>query len=611
MASSSDIGASFSNYTGNSGIGGGVIPVLQIDTRPLQQLGYYSMIYNQAKQRKEEEDAQAKIKELSAISTIDWQNAIPKEREEAIKAVNELTEYAKGYASQQPKNQAEKVSAHLDWQTKLNETKRKVGTINSRFIAYGLWNAKIDNAPTAKLKEFYTRKRDEAVNRTTINDALPVVQEYDLKKAEIPVPAIKKFDVGRVDENGNFNVDRAVAVVDMKNVKATSSAITLGMMQRQADSDGDAAEAMGAANTLLELEQSKQFTEAINQYKDTNGNVDLNAVRSKNPMLAGVIDQAEKVNSYLSSMRNQIKGGAFADKGKVLQFGMQNLDEADYQDINWKDGISPEELIQIQMLAKAPADSYDTKVDKTGIGLQLAAQDIDRAQLYETTRHNKATEGLARANFNLEDKKWQRSLVGSETQINGAMERAKRIKADLLKLADKNGVIGPDAIRRMNVEQLKYLGIEKPKLDEAGTPTGNPVLTPLTFDEKNEYAIEIVGDEVRVLKPAQGTKLSKTPSGNYRGLFDPNLSTNFRNVGVNILNEELKTAGTKELNAYTGTDIYGGVTTTTDTRTSTSSGSSSSAGVSQDAPNFTDEQLKKGAAKYKMSLSEYKKAIGL
>lgn len=579
------------SYQGNAGLGAALDSPIVLDTRPIQQLGVYSFYAHREQQERVDKETQAKIKELSTISAIDWQNAIPKEKEAALKIVETLKEKGKAFASK-PMTPAQV----LDWQFEVNKAKKEVGNINSRFITYGEWNKKIEDATTPALKSYYQTERDKAVNSTTINDPLPTLPKYDLKSPDIKAPKRVQFDVTLADDKGNFLRDRKVDIADMADVNAQATAIELGLNRRQLDANSaefknlspqeqtyrqQQAQLDEATGNLLTLQQSKDYNTVLQSYK-TEAGIDVDKIRSSNAILAGVMDSMDQYNSYVRSLKEQIKSGAFKDKtGKAYQFGMGNLKESDYQEISYLDGnISPSELLKVQILGLAEPTKYETTTTPTDNAIQLSAQQIDREQLYETTRHNKATEGLDRQKFNLEDKKWQKSLTGSDTQINGAVERAKRIKADLLKLADNKGVISPKNIRRLNVEQLKYLGIEKPQLDiQTKSPTGQPIFTPLTLDPDTEYAIEIVGDEIRVLKPEEGKKLARTKSGNYEGLFDPTLSTNFRNVGVNILNEELKSAGSKELNAYMGTDVYGGITSNTDIRTSTSSSSSSAGSV--------------------------------
>src|SRR6478752_2409094 len=91
-----NIGANFSSYTGSAPLGGGVdIGVLNIDTRPLEDLGKYTMLYNKAEYDQRQKDAEAKAKQLASITAYDLTTAIPKDREIITKGYDELIDYAR------------------------------------------------------------------------------------------------------------------------------------------------------------------------------------------------------------------------------------------------------------------------------------------------------------------------------------------------------------------------------------------------------------------------------------------------------------------------------------------------------------------------------------
>jgi stringent starvation protein B len=231
------------------------------------------------------------------------------------------------------------------------------------------------------------------------------------------------------------------------------------------------------------------------------------------------------------------------------------LKEENYKPINVDDGISPEELAAMAIFTKWQGDGYKTEVKSTDNALQ-------QQQISETARHNKATEGIDQGNLDLETDKWNATMKGGETVKNGAMEFAKRLYSDMAALADKNGVISPDQLRKLNVEQLKYLGVEVPeerssdgKIIKAGG--FKPLAT------QSEMAIQLLDGKINVYVPAEGSKkIEVTSDGKYVGVLDNTRSTTVFNVATNRLNEQLKNAGAKELNAYMPIDLgTGGVST--------------------------------------------------
>ncbi len=130
---------------------------------------------------------------------------------------------------------------------------------------------------------------------------------------------------------------------------------------------------------------------------------------------------------------------------------------------------------------------------------------------------------------------------------------------DLSKLADRNGVISPDKLRQLNVEQLKYLGVEVP--DAIDEETGKVIkggyrpldLAPTLDDKgkaKSRFALQLVNGEVKVLEDAK-----PLADGRFVGKLNNSKTTNIRNIATNRLNEELKNSGSKEVNTYLGIDV--------------------------------------------------------
>lgn len=170
--------------------------------------------------------------------------------------------------------------------------------------------------------------------------------------------------------------------------------------------------------------------------------------------------------------------------------------------------------------------------------------------------------------FDEKQDQWKANQTGGESVKNGALSRANGIFNDLKGLADSEGFISPDKLRQLNVEQLKYLGIEAPieRDPETGRVLQSGGFRPL--DLSGDNGVDAKGNAVQktnygiILSPSGDIRVMKNPhkdpnktSGYVYGEFDPTKSTNLRNVATNILNEELHKAGSKELNSYLPIDL--------------------------------------------------------
>ena len=60
-----DIGANASNYTGNAGLGGGSFGSFQLDTKPIEDLAKYTMLYNKSLFDQRQKDAEAAATEIA------------------------------------------------------------------------------------------------------------------------------------------------------------------------------------------------------------------------------------------------------------------------------------------------------------------------------------------------------------------------------------------------------------------------------------------------------------------------------------------------------------------------------------------------------------------
>lgn len=278
------------------------------------------------------------------------------------------------------------------------------------------------------------------------------------------------------------------------------------------------------------------------------------------------------VTDILESNRIYNENVDAANKLQDQQAAVGGIKPQPIRKLSIADGMTPEEYLTGKTVyGKALIEEQKKDLAHTGDETQMAVAKMSNALGW-------AKLALDKDEFKQKQQAFKASQVGSQTQINGAMERAKRIYKNLEELADVNGVITPDKIRKLNVEQLKYLGVEVPEtIDENGKTIkgGFKPLSLSTIDDKNKFAIQLKDGNIQVMGGAKPIK-----DGRYTGEFDNTKSTNLFNMATNILNEELKTAGSKELNSYWGVDVTGGNTSFTQTTGSAiSSGSNSNSAL--------------------------------
>jgi hypothetical protein len=626
LSNAAQIGSD-NSYTGNAGLGEvGGNPV-RIDTRPLMELAAYSFEYNKAAYFQKQREIEGQAKQLADMTAYDLTTAIPKDREEIQKGYNELFDYVRNNPTVLDYKNNQK--GWMEYNKKKSDFENKLSGGKSRSVLYQVRQKEIADATSPAMKAYLQKQLDEEANSTSLDTPLKHTNQFDLTPVEVTAPTMIKFDVTKV--GSMFNANRTFVLPDMTNVAAQASAKALGLLRNPIDENSTELEkqqfeAQSASGKLEPVESANNISTVLadSRYKDPkflkdDGSIDVEAVikdNSGNGLVSGVLGSIKQYNDKMDEMQAQIRSGYFQDKlGKVLSFGQDGLKESDYSKIDISDGVTPEELLKVRILGLAPAPSYTTKLDQTNAAIAQQNANTSSGQLAETIRNNKAKLALDSKEFKLNEDKWKATQVGGTTQINGAMVKAKRIYADMLKLADKNGVISPDKVRQLNAEQLKYLGVEQVETSETGVPRSIYKSLDLSTTDKDgkkvtEYAIQLVDGQIKVLKAAEKNdgKLIQKPSGSYEGMFDPSKSTNVYNVGTNILNEQLKTAGSKEFNTYS--DLEGGGVSRVEGGSTTIQGQSKDAnsnggGVSYGGKKYSMEEINDAAKQFNMTPEAY------
>lgn len=617
MAEAAIIGATASSYEGNAGLGGGSFGVGKIDTTPLEDLAKYTMLYNRAEYEQKQKDAEAAAKEIADATSYDLTTSIPKD----AKLLQEKYDKLQSFMRENPDaiNYRNK-ELWTQYKTMRNDLENDLRGAKVRDLMNKVRQKEVADQTTPELKSYLQTKLDEEIDKTDIRTPIKWSSQFDIAPVAITAAPIKKVQTTEIGKNIIGQESWELPDMDALNNRAITTATGLDNLtnfesqewfkaltpQEQAQVR-EQNKAQQASGKLEPVESATYFNQALKSLDqsyyitDAAGNktLDINKIKqSNNSILSGVTEQVDIYNRKMDEMVNAISKGYFKDQfGNQLHFGndASGLKESSYKKINLNDGLQPEELIKMRMLGITPPPERTIKITQTD-------QQLDQAKLAETIRHNKASEGIDWGQLKLAKDKWQQSMTGGETVKNGAMERAKRIYEDLRKIADKNGTISPDKIRLLNVEQLKYLGIEQ--VDQSTTGVAKSIFTPLTFTPDNEYAIQLDNGQVNVMKPKDGKRLGKTSTGGFSGDWDNTKSTNIFNIATNILNEELTKAGTKELNSYMPIDLStGGVSVNTTGATTNVSGSTTTETKTFKLPKGKPETVKQNGYTYKWNYS--------
>lgn len=591
---SANIGANFSQYQGNAGLGGLDIGVINIDTKPIEDLGRYTMIARKAAQEQQQKDIEAQAAKLADLTAYDLTTAIPKEREIIQKEYDNLYNYVKENPTVLDyKNNPQ---GWLEYNKKKNDFANILKPAKMSSILYIARQNEIAATKDPELKALMEKNLAKEVASKDIKNPLKATQQFDLSPANIPAPQIKVFDVNIVGDDENAK--REFAMVDMKDINSKAAQITLGLNSAVLDEtsadflskspeEQDALReqyiTQKAGDKLITLDQAEQYNTVLAQYKNENGELDVTAIATKNPILAGVMKSFDDYNNYVNNIREQIKAGAYKDKlGKVLQFGAGGLSEYDYQPISYTDGITPEELIKVQMLAKAKPDSYKTTIQETDNKLQ---QD----QLRQKTINDAENRAIERAKLAQTKREWETGMNASENLRNSAWKFGQDVIAKLNQVKDQASTISGKQFEKLDNEILMALGSEQPEVRDAeGKIIKEAGFYPLQVKPGN--LIRVVGDNVYVY--------------NKEGEFaaNPIASTSLANIATNRLIREMKASSGKEINLFSGVDADKAPVSITDTKTKTSSGSSSS---SSGAKQISQSDIPAKAAAAGYSVKEY------
>lgn len=392
--SSSDIGVSASNYVGNAQIGGGSFGAFEIDSRPIQQLAYYTYLYNRSEYDQKQKDVEAAAKEIADYTSYDLTSAIEKDAKILETKYDELVKYVQ--ANPDALDYRNK-KAWSEYKRKRNELENDLLGAKTRSTLKVIRDKEISDEKNEERKKLLKENLDKEISETGIRTPLQHTQKYDISVPEIPKANAVTFDVYRKGANQDFRRD--YSLLDMRSLNAMSSAFELDLAADMVDATTEAGkQKIIARGENFWLKGSEIFNASIQSAKNAEGIIDETKLKG---LSKEMVDLIKKSNQYLEIKRNEISSGAYTDKfGNSITFGTAGLREEDYQPINYQDGISPAELAKIAGIASWAGDTFKTAAIQTNdlleqqrIATTRRGQDLDFKVAWknaETARMNAA-----------------------------------------------------------------------------------------------------------------------------------------------------------------------------------------------------------------------------
>jgi hypothetical protein len=412
MATIQEIRAADS-YTGDPDLGGGNFPVVQIDTRPIEQLGAYTYSYNMVRRKERQRQLEERAKELAELTSYDLTSAIPKDREHLQQKWQDLYDYALNGLrdGKDPLDYMNNREQWLEYQKKKNELNNDLTTGKVRSTMYLVRQKEVQDNTDPDMKTMLQEELDKEANATPINTPLKYTNQFDLEPVKVTGAPHRNVEVSEIGRN--IIGTRNYSLVDMDAVVNQAVSITSGLQSLVGAKDGDEQNQQQyrfqrAAGKLEPIESANVMNEALKQLADTknpdgtfkyrreDGTINDEAVmNSGNEIVAGITEQIRIYNERMDKMVELIDKGAFKDKfGNQLHFGgINGLKRSAYQKISLDDGISPEDLLKIRILGASKPEDQKTDIKVTGLGIredQLAVDKWYKAGILDLKRKENA-----------------------------------------------------------------------------------------------------------------------------------------------------------------------------------------------------------------------------
>lgn len=368
MATAAEIGVSNSRYTGDPGLGGGTFGSVKLDTKPIEDLARYTMLYNKSEYDQRQKDAEAAAKEIADYTSYDLNTGIPKDAKLLQEKYDKLTTYMR----ENP--EALNYKNKEQW-AKYNELKNDLNNdLQGAKIRNTMWamrQKEIQDEKDPNVRALKQADLDSEIEATDIRTPIKHSQKYDDSMPEIPKPNGVSFDV--TVQLPNSNVKRDFDMLDMGKVwsNANVNALALDAVNVDPSTPDGKRKAIAKGNDFWQ-KGSATYNTVLQSAKKEDGTIDKTKLDN---ISLSLYNLAERFNQYSQTKKAEINAGTYKDKlGNAIQFDGTYLKEQDYRGVNVDDGISPEELSALAQFASWKGDGYKTTVQETDDALQAQAE---------------------------------------------------------------------------------------------------------------------------------------------------------------------------------------------------------------------------------------------
>lgn len=513
------------NYQGQASAGG--YTYAPLDTKPLEDLAKYTMLYNKAEYDQRQKNADEKIAELAKIAELNANDLRGKDRDEFLKEWNKAAEDGQEYARKTAKTPKEKVEQYLEWKQKVQGVANKFVSGKARAIKYVKELDEINNSTDdADTKAVRKKQLDEMFDKTPINEQFGSLPKYETSTIDIPKPIASKIETVAIGDNEDiivegtiFNPKENLGLVNATEVglaklyppKGSPAYNNLSEDEKkQADVQGTIdskakiwADMAGVMNSVL---QTKDAQGNLKYYtKDAQGNILFDEDKFKkdnalNPLVMGSYNILKEMSEYSKKKIENTKGGIFEDKNFKYKLPTSiNPDGSDFLPgvVDFNSGeIKTNQLILASMYAQHGGDKFEKKLQLTGDKLQeqqLAEQkrahDLENSRFWAAFNKG-STEDLLSADAVIKEVS---DVVnsGTPTQVIEYKGGKRTVRDNVVTIGDPNllkefGTIDKDgnvtnvpSVVHYN-EKTNKLALVYYKSDEAGTgiekKNGEPVV---------------------------------------------------------------------------------------------------------------------------------------
>jgi hypothetical protein len=552
MAEASNIGANFSSYEGNAGLGGGSLGFFKLDTRPLEDFARYTMLYNKAEYDQRQKDAEKAAEELGKIADYDLTTSIQKDAKVLQEKYDKLTSYVKQNPNAlQYKNREQ----WLEYQRLKNDLSNDIRGAKTRNIMNLSRQKEISEATDEADKKRLTEDLTKEIEAKDIRTPLLFTQQYDTT-----IPDFGKNQGQSIVVNkwlGNQITQDTTELFDNPEALRKGAAFSLG-----ADFD--------TSSTTGKLKEQKFKNNFYVKGADLLNQAVANAATGIDPNLSdadkelaiksklsgiGIMKNIDAYNDYMAQKQKEIAANFYTDRNR------KKINPEDYKPINWADGLSPQELYAVVEFTNWAGDKQDTKIIQTNDA-------IERARI-----------GLGYANLDLDRQK----MLSSQTEDLISADAVVREVQDAIKMATPlNITVGGKVVRQVKQIADPNLLKEFGTIDKDGNVSNVPDM--VTYDpkdnqlsliyhdkKKNDAGVfEVVKGETGNPKVEREIKLNPTQ---WIGQITKRKNPNKDIGGVNAIVEQIYTNNGRNLVELA--ENYGGQNAVGSTKKKTTESSSS------------------------------------